>query len=228
MALFDAEHIIVSFDGDVKMRPILAGVSLSLEAGNIYDLVGSSGSGKSTLLRALSRMIDVCKGEMRLEGKSSADFSPTQWRKRICLVPQVATLIPGTVKDNLVFPWKFKVRKEETHPSDTYLVRLLDQAQLSHIELSRDVAQLSGGQAARIALLRAFVTKPQVLLLDEVDAALDNDSANAIGALTQSFVGKDATCLRIRHRPSDGFAHATYTLEDGALSSKINHERKKP
>ena len=89
---------------------------------------------------------------------------------------------------------------------------------MGDVELGRDVSQLSGGQLARVALLRAFATKPPVLLLDEVDAALDPDSARAIGRLTRLLVGENMTCLRIRHRAADGFAAGTFELKDGALS----------
>ena len=65
---------------------------------------------------------------------------------------------------------------------------------------------------------RSNATRPRVLLLDEVDAALDDDSALAVGRLTRSLVDERVTCLRIRHRASDGFASGTFTLADGALS----------
>ena len=80
------------------------------------------------------------------------------------------------------------------------------------------VLGLSGGQAARVALLRAFATRPRVLLLDEVDAALDDESARAVGRLTKSLVDDRMACLRIRHRAADGVACGTFSLRDGALS----------
>ena len=86
------------------------------------------------------------------------------------------------------------------------------------LELGRNAAQLSGGQAARVALLRAFATRPRVLLLDEVDAALDDESARAVGRLTKSLVDDRMACLRIRHRAADGVACGTFSLRDGALS----------
>lgn len=218
MSLFRVEHIALSYRRGGEAVPLARDVSFALEAGAIYDLVGPSGAGKSTLLRACALMLARDSGELFLEGRPASAFKPTEWRRRVCLVPQQASLVTGTVRDNLVLPWKLKVNAGAKPPSDEELACLLVAAELSDVGLSRDASQLSGGQAARVALLRAFATRPRVLLLDEVDAALDDDSALAVGRLTRSLVDERATCLRIRHRPSDGFAAGAFTLADGELS----------
>ena len=218
MSLFRAEHIALSYRRGGEAVPLLRDASFSLEAGAICDLVGPSGAGKSTLLRACSLMLGRDSGELYLDGRPSSAFKPTEWRRQVCLVPQQASLVAGTVRDNLVLPWKLKVNAEMSSPSDDELACLLEAADLSEVGLARDVSRLSGGQAARVALLRAFATRPHVLLLDEVDAALDDDSALAVGRLTRSLVDERTACLRIRHRASDGFASGTFTLADGALS----------
>lgn len=207
---------------------LFSDVSLTLEEGRIYDLVGPSGSGKSTLLRVFARMICKAEGSLFLDGKESTEFTPPQWRHRVCLVPQTPTLIDGTVRDNLLLPWKLKVRRNEALPTDETLARLLRDADLEGIGLDRDTSQLSGGQTARIALLRAFATKPRVLLLDEVDAALDDESSHAVGNLTDRLVGEGITCLRIRHRGADGFASATFTLRNGTLVPSAAEDGERP
>lgn len=220
MKLFKAEHIGVVYTRDGVKTTLFNNVSLSLAAGGIYDLGGPSGSGKSTFLRACALMIERTSGEFYLEGKGTAHYAATEWRQKVSLVPQVSALVSGSVRDNLVLPWKLKVRSAETAPTDKTLRTLLDRAELDDIELGRDISQLSGGQIARVALLRVFATKPRVLLLDEVDAALDDDSAHAIGRLTYHLVGEELACLRVRHRPADGFARGTFTLDKGCLSYK--------
>ena len=100
-------------------------------------------------------------------------------------MPQQPALVGGTVRDNLLLPWTLSVNAGSAPPADGELERLLEAADLHDVELGRNAAQLSGGQAARVALLRAFATRPRVLLLDEVDAALDDESARAVGRLDQ-------------------------------------------
>ena len=204
MSLFQAEDITASYLRAGVRTTLLSGASFSLEAGGVYDLVGPSGSGKSTLLRVCARML--------------ARRPRTAPRRRVFLVPQQPALVGGTVRDNLLLPWTLSVNAGSAPPADGDLERLLEAADLHDVELGRNAAQLSGGQAARVALLRAFATRPRVLLLDEVDAALDDESARAVGRLTKSLVDDRMACLRIRHRAADGVACGTFSLRDGALS----------
>lgn len=217
MTILEAENLCVFLPAENGSRRIFDKVSLSLEAGKIYDLVGPSGSGKSTLLRALARMVERERGHLSLRGTSEAAITPTAWRARVCLVPQKPSLIPGTVRDNLLLPWTLKVHADQPKPNDIRLRDLMDDAGLDSIDLDHDAFRLSGGQAARVALLRAFVTEPDVMLLDEVDAALDTNTSHAISVLTSRSVKHNMTCLRIRHRESDGFAHARFTLNEAGL-----------
>lgn len=222
MALFEARHIAAHYTREGKDISLFSDVSFCLDTGKVYDLVGPSGSGKSTLLRVLALMLEKSRGSLFLDGSESTEFTPQEWRSQVCLVPQTPSLIPGTVRDNLLLPWKFKLRRGQTPPADEAFSELLAQAELSDIELGRDISQLSGGQAARIALLRVFLLGPRVLLLDEVDAALDDDSAHAIGVLTEHVARQGSACLRIRHRASDGFASDTFVLKDGSLLEASN------
>lgn len=218
MALFEAKEVGASYSHAGEGGGLLSAVSFALEEGRVYDLIGPSGSGKSTLLRVCALMMERTGGTLLLQGKESGQFAPTAWRRQVCLVPQIPTLIPSTVRANLVLPWRLKVRAGEAPPDDEALLGLLERGGLAGIGLDRDASQLSGGQAARVALLRAFAAKPCVMLLDEVDAALDDESAHAIGRLTHSLVGTGITCLRVRHRKADGFASGVFRLKEGTLS----------
>ena len=220
MPFFEACDLSVAYDGQGEGAPVrLEGISFGLEPGIVYDLTGPSGAGKSMLLRACAQMMPIKGGRMLLDGTSSEAFTCQEWRRRVCLVPQRASLVQGSIRDNLLLPWSLRVNRGRPAPSDPQLERLLEAALLD-VPLSRDAAKLSGGQAARVALLRVIATKPSVMLLDEVDAALDDGSALAVAKLTASLVDEGTTCLRIRHRPPDGIARVIFHLEDGKLSSE--------
>lgn len=218
MALFQAQHIGVIYHRNGVPYEPFSDISFSLDAGCLYNLMGPSGSGKSTLLSACARMLPRTRGTLMLNGVLEADIRPNDWRRRVCLVPQAASLIPGTVRENLLLPWTLKIHDNEIPPSDEELTLWLSRAILDDISLDQAASQLSGGQQARVALLRAFVTKPNVLLLDEVEAALDDESAAAIGRLTYTMLDDHTTCLRIRHRADDGYAFGTFTLSEGTLT----------
>ncbi len=221
MALFEAEHLKTRYLSHGKPFSPFEDVSFFLEAGGVYDLTGPSGSGKTTLLRVCARLLPKTAGTLRLNGQDSDGMSPVAWRRQVCLVPQQSVLVPGTVGDNLRLPWTLKVNAGITPPADEELQALLDAVDLNEVSCHTDASQLSGGQQARVALLRAFVTHPKVLLLDEVDAGLDDESAKAVGLLCRSVAQKEGSAvLRIRHRPPDGFATATFVLAQGVMSRR--------
>lgn len=222
MALFEVRHIGVLYHRNGEPFAPFSDVSFSLEGGCLYNLTGPSGSGKSTLLNACALMIPRAGGSMTLAGTSFKQYAPTQWRRRVCLVPQAAALVPGTVRDNLLFPWTLKVNAGTPRPSDEELRALLQLALLDGVDLDHAASQLSGGQQARVALLRAFATRPTVMLLDEVEAALDEESAVAVSRLTRALLTGGTTCLRIRHRAEDGYAYGTFTLDGGAMTYEQN------
>lgn len=222
MAVFEAKHIGVQYMRGGKPFAPFEDVSFSLEGGRIYDLTGPSGSGKSTLLNACALMIPRTGGGMWLDGESFEGVKPNEWRRQVCLVPQSASLVPGSVRDNLLFPWTLKVNAGSPRPTDGELTELLNKAALDGVSLDHSAAQLSGGQQARVALLRAFVTRPRVMLLDEVEAALDDESAAAVSSLTRCVLARDTACLRIRHRADDGYAYGKFVLEDGVISYERN------
>ncbi len=170
MPLFEAIDLNVSYErvidnssDEMHTSVQLQHVNFTLEAGSISDLIGPSGNGKSMLFRALALMMERQGGTLLLEGRPDTSFSPCEWRRNVCLVPQQVALISGTVRDNLLLPWSFKVNAGRIPPNDAELNKILEVALLD-FDLDHDAAKLSGGQAARIALIRSLITRPKVLL----------------------------------------------------------------
>lgn len=203
--------------GDTGMVRVLDGVSFQVAPGDALDVVGPSGSGKTTLLRAVALLLPGATGELSLGNASSSSVDPRVWRSRVALLPQKPAIIPGTVRDNLLVPWRLKVREGTALPSESHLAERLEAVGID-AELDRDAARLSVGQHARLAFLRVLLTEPDVVLLDEADAALDDASVALVGEATRRFLAGGGAAVRVRHRADDGVANRRMHLEHGRLT----------
>jgi putative ABC transport system ATP-binding protein len=219
-ALLIATAITVDRPGDGGLVRVLDAVDVSLAVGSLLDVVGPSGAGKSTLLLALARLLPGAAGSLALDGEPASAVPADVWRTRVAYLPQRSALLPGTVEENLLRPWRLKVRLGMTLPTTTTLRESLDRIHLGDVGLERDVERLSEGQAARIALLRTVLTAPRVLLLDEPDAALDEASAAEVGRLTREFADAGGAVVRVRHHLSDGLADRRLRLSGGHLTEE--------
>lgn len=200
-------------------REIFADLNLSIDAGEIVDLAGPSGEGKSSLLMAFALLNPHARGTFALDGRDSSEFTPQQWRRLVAYVPQKPTLTGASVAEALRLPFLFAVRRGIPTPTDAKLQAILDELGCNDIELSRAPHDLSGGQAARVCLARTLLTKPKLLLADEVDAGLDDANADLVSSvMAQAASGTGMAIVRIRHRTSDGRATRTIRLEHGTLT----------
>lgn len=214
-SLLVARGLSAALPSDSGTTRVLDDVSLSLTAGEIVDIVGPSGSGKTTLLRALARLLPNVTGELLLRGTPAEKIEPRMWRAAVALLPQKPVTVPGTIEDNVLLPWRLKVRIGQEAPAAGRLRQALDDVGLADIALERDASRLSVGQQARIALVRSTLTAPDVLLLDEADAALDDASAEAVRAVIARFSASGGAAVRVRHRESDGMATRRLRLQAG-------------
>jgi putative ABC transport system ATP-binding protein len=216
--LLFATDVSVTLRGDSGDVRVLNAVSLDVSAGEIVDITGPSGSGKTTLALALARLLPGATGRLKLAGTPAEQIAAPQWRAAVALLPQKPAVIDGSVRDNLLLPWRLKVRAAERPPDDAALEAQLAAVGLSDIALTRDVARLSVGQLARVALCRTLLTSPRVLLLDEPDAALDDASAKAVARTSREFADGGGSVVRVRHRASDGLASRRLLMRDGQLA----------
>lgn len=144
--------------------------SLSIERGETLTVVGPNGSGKSTLLLALARLLRPSQGEIVYGGKSLKQWDELEYRRKISFVFQSPLLMDMNVEQNVGLGLKFRgTPKEETQARVGKWMEQLGVQSLA----KRRAGQLSGGEAQRVSLARAFALEPELLLLDEPFAALD-------------------------------------------------------
>lgn len=216
-AVLEARGLTVVRAGDDGPVAVLDGVHFVLPSKALVEVTGPSGTGKTTFLLALARLLPGTVGDLFLEGRPALAIAPQRWRAKVALLPQRPALIAGTLAENLRLPWSLKVRAESQPPSDSELRAALESVGLGALALERDVARLSVGQAARVALERVMLTRPKVLLLDEPDASLDDISAAEVARATSAFVAGGGSVVRVSHVRNDAQTRVCYQLLDGKL-----------
>jgi ATP-binding cassette subfamily C protein CydD len=190
-------------------RPALNGVSFTLGPGQQIALVGPSGAGKSTLAHLLLRFIDPSAGRITIRAHGGSeqdlrDLPPDTWRDQIAWVPQMPYLFAETVADNIrlgkpAAALDAVIRAARQAHADAF-IRALPQGYDTPI--GERGARLSGGQAQRLALARAFLKDAPVLILDEATAHLDPDTEALIQDSIQTLLhGRTALIIAHRLRP---------------------------
>jgi putative thiamine transport system ATP-binding protein len=204
--------------------PLIRCLTLAVSSGEIVTLIGPSGSGKSSLLSFLTGTLDpafVAAGRVRIDGVDVTDLPPE--RRRIGILFQDDLLFPHlTVGENLAYALPSSVRGRERRRER--IAAALSEAQLSGFE-DRDPATLSGGQRARIAVLRALLAEPRALLLDEPFARLDQ----ALRAQFRAFVFGHARAralpvLMVSHDPEDAAAAGGAVVALGSAAPLLHED----
>ncbi|RMH81719.1 MAG: ABC transporter ATP-binding protein, partial [Actinomyces sp.] len=181
-------------------EPVLRGIDLTIEAGETIAFVGETGAGKSTIARLVARFHDASAGAVRIDGHDVRDVTLTSLRRQLGIVPQEPFLFAGTIRDNIAFA------RPET-PDDELLAaceavgiaELVERLGGLDAPVHERGASLSAGERQLLALTRAFVARPRILVLDEATSNLDLASeARVEQALDVLLSGR--TALVIAHR----------------------------
>jgi polar amino acid transport system ATP-binding protein len=184
---------------------VLDAVDLTVAPHEVVCLIGASGSGKSTLLRCVNRLEDWDHGTIRLDGIGVEDpaLGKTGLQRRVGIVFQSFNLFPTmTVLDNITLA-PCKVHGRPRAEAEERARALLDRFGMARFAASYP-EQLSGGQQQRVAIVRALATEPDVLLLDEVTAALDPELVGEVLAIIRGLKDRGLTMVIVTHEM--GFA----------------------
>jgi ATP-binding cassette, subfamily B, bacterial len=191
----------VHFTYPGQRQEALAGVSLSIAPGETVALVGQTGAGKSTLVKLIARFYDVSSGRLLVDGVDVRDYDLAAYRHQLGVVPQEPYLFPGTVRDAIAYG-KPDATDAEVEAAARGVGAIEMIARLPggfRHEVSERGRNLSAGQRQLIALARAYLVDPAILLLDEATAALDLAAEAAVNRATEQLA-EQRTTLVVAHR----------------------------
>lgn len=219
----------VSFAYEAGGKPVVSDVTFGLPAGKVTALIGPSGSGKSTLADMLLGLLEPSEGKILADGVEIGAANRRRWRDQVAYVPQDVFLLHDTIAANL--------RLAAPQATDAELWTALRAAHgadfVERLELRLDTVvgdrgvRLSGGERQRIALARALLRKPSLLILDEATSALDWQNQSLIAKSIDGLRGS-MTILTIAHRPSMiAFADWVVAVENGRIVEVGQYQRLK-
>jgi ABC-type multidrug transport system fused ATPase/permease subunit len=207
--------------------PVLNDVDLRIPRGKVVAIVGESGSGKSTLLKLLMRFYDPTEGRILIDRVDLKDFELASVRARIGVVSQEPFIFSGTVRENIALgrpgaPLEEVIKAARAAGLDEFIAGL---PQRYETVIGERGANLSGGQRQRMAIARALLKQPEVLIFDEATSHLDTATERAIQRnLRTAFAGK--TVILVAHRLSTiKDADYIYVLHQGRVAEEGTHRR---
>lgn len=212
--------------GYIDNEPILKDINISIAPGQTVAIVGQTGSGKTSLVKLINRTFDVDSGAILIDNKDVRDWYLETLRNQISIIEQDVFLFSRTISENIAFG-----KPESTHDE---IIHAAKEAQAHDFIMSFENGYetvigergttLSGGQRQRLALARAFLTSPKILVLDDSTSAIDSETEDRIQqAIFRAAAGR--TTLIITHRLSQiRWADLIIVLKQGAVTDIGTHE----
>ncbi len=190
MPLLEIKNVFKEYEG----KNVLEDINLQLKRGTSLGIIGPTGCGKTTLLRVIDLIEKPSSGKIYFDGKdiSNSQKEELKHRRKIGMVFQKPVVFKGTVLENIQYGLKVRNRKKESYQDK--ILELLKSLGLEEYE-DRNASTLSGGETQRIALARALIIEPEILLLDEPTANLDPLSTDKIESMIEDIRKKNETTI---------------------------------
>jgi ATP-binding cassette subfamily B protein AbcA/BmrA len=219
------DRVTFGYDPD---RPVLRDLSFTLEPGTVTAIVGPSGGGKTTIFSLLERFYQPNKGRIVWGEQSVAGLELKSWRSLIGYVPQESPLLAGTIRDNIAYGLDREVGDEELRQAAqaanaAAFIEALPEGY--DTQVGERGVKLSGGQRQRLAIARALLRDPKILLLDEATASLDAASEASVQEALHTLM-QGRTTIIIAHRLSTVVeADRILFLDGGRITGEGTHEQ---
>ncbi len=184
---------------------VLKGVSMDVRKGEVVCIIGPSGSGKSTLLRCINALVPINEGSIQVEGQEVHDpaLDKLELRKKVGMVFQSYNLFPHKTALENVMMAPIHVLKRQKDEVEAQARRLIKKVRLEGKEDAYP-GELSGGQQQRVAIARSLAMNPDIMLFDEVTAALDPETVKEVLVTIRELAEEGMTCMLVTHEM--GFA----------------------
>jgi subfamily B ATP-binding cassette protein MsbA len=208
-------------------EPVINDISFDVHAGETIAIVGATGAGKSTIINLLSRFYDINQGVISVDGNNIKSYKLSSLRNAIAVVLQDVFLFADTIYNNITL-WDSEISEEDVMLAakhigiDRFISKLPGKLQY---DVKERGAMLSGGQRQLIAFLRAYVTNPSILVLDEATSSVDGETEELIQVATDRLT-KDKTAIIIAHRLATiQKADRIIVMDQGKIVEMGTHEK---
>ncbi len=215
----------ISFTYPDSKKPVLKNINFKVEPGQTVAIVGTTGSGKSTLTKLISRLYDVDEGRILIDNSDIRNYALESLRSQISFIEQDVFLFSDSIFNNISFGRTSSMEDIRSCAEEAQANDFIEEFPKQYeSEVGERGVQLSGGERQRIAIARAFLSDPKILILDDSTSAIDSNTEDKIQRAIKNIL-KDRTTILITHRLSQiRWADLIIVLKKGEISAMGTHE----
>ncbi|MEC0304048.1 ABC transporter ATP-binding protein [Terribacillus saccharophilus] len=202
---------------ETEENKIIHGITGMFTKGKITAIIGPSGAGKTTLFRLCNGLLSPSDGNILIDGEDILTFDPVNLRRRVGIVLQQATMLEGSVRDNVALPLQLAGKELKQDEAE----RIIQEVGLEAEILDRNSRDLSGGQKQKVSIARTLLNEPEILLLDEITSSLDRVSKQDIENLMKRINSEyGTTIIWITHNLEQAktVADEVWVMMDGTIA----------